>query len=54
VLEAMMKYRPNSECVNFQAEAETTVTRCPMCAWNLVLVKRADIIRDRTSNSEAA
>jgi uncharacterized protein with PIN domain len=35
-----LKYCPNGECVNFQLEMETTASRCPMCAWELVAVKK--------------
>jgi hypothetical protein len=35
-----LKYCPNGECVNFQSDIDTEATRCPMCAWKLVLVKK--------------
>jgi hypothetical protein len=36
----MLKYCPNGECVNFQIEVETSITRCPMCAWEMQAVKK--------------
>ena len=35
-----LQYCLNGECVNFQIEVETDRTRCPMCAWEMQLIKK--------------
>ena len=52
-----LQYCPNGECVNFQCEVETYETRCPMCAWDLVPIKRnseSATEDQRSGDSEAA
>lgn len=35
-----LQYCPNGECVNFRCEVDTNNSRCVMCAWGLVPVKK--------------
>ena len=35
-----LKFCPNGECINFQCEVETGINRCPMCGWDMQLVKK--------------
>lgn len=52
-----LRYCPNGECVNFQYEVDTEKTRCSMCAWDLVPVKKENensIEEQPASDSEAA
>ena len=51
----ILKFCPNGECVNFQVEMETNVTRCPMCAWHLVAIEqKKDAARESSDKSQAA
>jgi hypothetical protein len=50
-----LKYCPNGECVNFQSEVDTEATRCVMCAWNLLVVKKSsESLENPKNNSQVA
>jgi len=38
-MEKATKRCPNGECVNFHEEVETSIVRCPMCAWLMEIVE---------------
>ena len=38
-MEKARKWCPNGECINFHEEVETSIIRCPMCAWLMEIVQ---------------
>jgi hypothetical protein len=50
----VLKYCPNGECVNFHCEVETSIIWCPMCAWEMQVVKKqSDSVNQDAPNRDA-
>ena len=48
-----LKFCPNGECVNFQIEVETDITRCRMCAWEMQPVKKqSETVKEDSANQK--